>query len=67
MHDHTEPSQTSQGGNYNMGMISGMNVTGDRNALGGPVNFPNFPTVFGPEFVPNGTPVPVRPDGPEGV
>ncbi len=31
MHDHSEPSQTAQGGNYNMGLISGMYVTGDRN------------------------------------
>ena len=39
MHDHTEPSQTAQGGNYNMGLISGMYVTGDRNTNG----FMNFP------------------------
>lgn len=32
MHDHAETSQTSQGGNYNTGMISGAYVTGDRNA-----------------------------------
>jgi hypothetical protein len=31
MHDHSEPSQTAQGGNYNCGLISGMNITGDRN------------------------------------
>jgi hypothetical protein len=31
MHDHSEASQTSQGGNYNTGMISGVYVTGDRN------------------------------------
>ena len=31
MHDHCEPSQTAQGGNYNMGLISGMNFIGDRN------------------------------------
>jgi FtsP/CotA-like multicopper oxidase with cupredoxin domain len=31
MHDHSEPSQTAQGGNYNMGLISGMYITGDRN------------------------------------
>lgn len=52
MHDHSEPSQTSQGGNYNLGMISGMNFTGDRNvldALGRPTTFPNAPNVFGPE------------------
>ena len=28
MHDHSEPSQTAQGGNYNCGMISGMNAYG---------------------------------------
>ena len=32
MHDHSEASQTSQGGNYNSGMISGINFIGDRNA-----------------------------------
>ena len=31
MHDHSEPSQTSQGGNYNTGLISGMYFLGDRN------------------------------------
>jgi Multicopper oxidase len=30
MHDHSEPSQTAQGGNYNMGLIAGMNFIGDR-------------------------------------
>jgi hypothetical protein len=30
MHDHSEPSQTSQGGNYNCGLISGIYFTGDR-------------------------------------
>lgn len=34
MHDHSEPSQTAQGGNYNMGLISGMYITGDRNTPG---------------------------------
>ena len=34
MHDHSEPSQTAQGGNYNLGLIAGMNVTGDRNTPG---------------------------------
>lgn len=48
MHDHTEPSQTSQGGNYNLGMISGINFTGDRNTPGGVTTFPNAPTVHGP-------------------
>lgn len=48
MHDHSETSQTAQGGNYNMGMISGMNFTGDRNTTGGVTTFPNAPTVHGP-------------------
>lgn len=30
MHDHSEPSQVAQGGNYNCGMISGILFTGDR-------------------------------------
>ncbi|MBI5443409.1 MAG: multicopper oxidase domain-containing protein [Deltaproteobacteria bacterium] len=34
MHDHSEPSQTAQGGNYNCGLISGMYFTGDRNTPG---------------------------------
>jgi multicopper oxidase len=33
MHDHSEPSQTSQGGNYNTGMISGVYCIGDRNTV----------------------------------
>jgi hypothetical protein len=33
MHDHSEPSQTSQGGNYNTGMISGVYCSGDRNLV----------------------------------
>ncbi len=54
MHDHSEPTQTSQGGNYNNGLISGINFTGDRNIKGHPTipdgvnTFPNKPTVFGP-------------------
>lgn len=39
MHDHCEPSQTAQGGNYNMGLISGIYFTGDRNTPG-QMNFP---------------------------
>jgi FtsP/CotA-like multicopper oxidase with cupredoxin domain len=43
-HDHLEPSQTAQGGNYNMGLISGAYVIGDRNAqsqgLGNHMDFP---------------------------
>jgi hypothetical protein len=65
MHDHTENSQTSQGGNYNMGMISGMNITGDRNAPGGVNNFPLLPAEHGPVFSPNTASGLVRPDGPE--
>ena len=34
MHDHSEPSQTAQGGNYNCGLISGIYFTGDRNTPG---------------------------------
>ena len=30
MHDHSEPSQAAQGGNYNMGLIAGINIIGDR-------------------------------------
>jgi hypothetical protein len=53
MHDHSEPSQTSQGGNYNMGMIAGMNFTGDRTVTGGLQNFGHHPLVFpaGPDGV----------------
>jgi FtsP/CotA-like multicopper oxidase with cupredoxin domain len=39
MHDHSEPSQTAQGGNYNCGLISGIYILGDRN-LPGSMNFP---------------------------
>jgi len=43
-HDHLESSQTAQGGNYNMGLITGAYVLGDRNAasqgLGDWMNFP---------------------------
>ncbi|MFZ2447063.1 MAG: multicopper oxidase domain-containing protein [Syntrophobacteraceae bacterium] len=53
MHDHSEPSQTSQGGNYNMGLISGLNFCGDRNIGAAPgVGFPNEPVQKGPG--PNG-------------
>ena len=38
----------AQGGNYNMGMISGINFTGDRNTAGGVTSFPNQPLVHGP-------------------
>jgi len=43
-HDHLEPSQTAQGGNYNCGLISGVYVIGDRNAQGqGLGNYRDFP------------------------
>jgi FtsP/CotA-like multicopper oxidase with cupredoxin domain len=37
MHDHSEPTQTTQGGNYNTALISGMYIIGDRN-----VTLPRF-------------------------
>ena len=40
MHDHSEPAQTAQGGNYNCGLISGMYFIGDRNTPGAQMNFP---------------------------
>ena len=44
MHDHSEPSQTAQGGNYNCGLISGAYCIGDRNSLNqGQGNHMNFP------------------------
>jgi FtsP/CotA-like multicopper oxidase with cupredoxin domain len=48
MHDHSEPSQTSQGGNYNLGLISGINFVGDRTLSGPVATFPNRPTLHGP-------------------
>ncbi len=41
MHDHCEPSQTAQGGNYNCGLISGIYILGDR-TTGNPADM-NFP------------------------
>lgn len=47
VHDHSEPTQTAQGGNYNLGLLSGMNVTGDRNISPDSVTtFPNAPDQF---------------------
>lgn len=44
MHDHSEPSQTAQGGNYNCGLISGAYCIGDRNSQNqGQGNHMNFP------------------------
>jgi hypothetical protein len=48
MHDHSEPTQTAQGGNYNLGTIAGMNFIGDRNVEGGVYDFPHQPLVHGP-------------------
>lgn len=49
MHDHSEASQTAQGGNYNCGLISGINFTGDRNIAAPAVTtFPNAPSQHGP-------------------
>jgi hypothetical protein len=44
MHDHSEASQGAQGGNYNCGLISGLNFIGDRNTPGGVTTFPHAPT-----------------------
>jgi FtsP/CotA-like multicopper oxidase with cupredoxin domain len=44
MHSHSEATQTAQGGNYNLGLISGLNFTGDRNTPGGVTTFPRRPT-----------------------
>jgi hypothetical protein len=54
MHSHSEASQTAQGGNYNCGLIGGLNFTGDRNTpdpgTGSPVTtFPNAPEMHGPD------------------
>ncbi|MCX7948675.1 MAG: multicopper oxidase domain-containing protein [Treponemataceae bacterium] len=43
MHDHNEPSQVAQGGNYNLRMMAGIIFTGDRTLPGGVVTFPNAP------------------------
>jgi FtsP/CotA-like multicopper oxidase with cupredoxin domain len=48
MHDHAEPSQTAQGGNYNNGLINGIEFIGDRNHPGGVITFPGAPTDHGP-------------------
>jgi hypothetical protein len=46
MHDHSEPSQTAQGGNYNMGLISGMYISGDRNTMRDFPMDPDFAMMF---------------------
>ena len=40
MHDHSEPTQTSQGGNYNCGLIAGIYFIGERQGSGPVINFP---------------------------
>jgi FtsP/CotA-like multicopper oxidase with cupredoxin domain len=40
-HDHSEPSQTAQGGNYNCGVIGGQYIIGDLN-----VTIPVYPNPF---------------------
>mgnify|MGYP000879930560 FL=1 len=49
MHDHSEATQTAQGGNYNLGLIAGINFTGDRTTPGGVTTFPHAPTIHGPD------------------
>ncbi|MFD0854354.1 hypothetical protein ACFQ07_19100, partial [Actinomadura adrarensis] len=50
MHDHSEPTQTAQGGNYPLGMLAGLNFTGDRNIAAPAVTtFPHRPEGHGPE------------------
>lgn len=51
MHDHAEPSQSAQGGNYSMGLMSGLDFIGDRNTPGGVTTFPGGEEVHfhGPE------------------
>lgn len=49
MHDHSEATQVAQGGNYPMGMLCGLNFSGDRNTAGGVTDFPNRPEDHGPD------------------
>jgi hypothetical protein len=59
MHDHSEPSQSSQGGNYNLGLISGINFTGDRNI--NPAAVTTFPHAPPPSEFPSNTTAPAAP------
>ena len=57
MHDHAEPSQVANGGNYNCGLISGITFTGDRKgARPGQttkvITFDMFPPEKGPDMRP---------------
>ena len=56
MHDHSEPSQVANGGNYNCGLISGIVFTGDRKGArpgqtSTVLTFPDRPTT-GEEMAP---------------
>ena len=53
MHDHSEPSQVANGGNYNCGLISGIVFTGDRKGArpgqaAKVLTFPDRPTTGDP-------------------
>jgi FtsP/CotA-like multicopper oxidase with cupredoxin domain len=50
MHDHSEPTQTCQGGNYNTGLISGIYFVGDRNTPSPAVIPPGYPANFPMDF-----------------
>jgi hypothetical protein len=45
MHDHSEATQTTQGGNYNAALISGAYCIGDRNIALPPVNINDDPAM----------------------
>jgi hypothetical protein len=65
MHDHSEPTQVAQGGNYNCGLIAGIYFLGDRNGM---VNFPipaDFQMMldFGRHVSETGPPTAAWPDG----
>jgi hypothetical protein len=49
MHDHSEASQSAQGGNYGLGMMAGLDIIGDRNTPGGVTTFPGAGMVHGPD------------------
>lgn len=50
MHDHAEPSQTTQGGNYNTALISGIYFTGDRNIAAEIPAGSDFPATYPVDF-----------------
>lgn len=49
MHDHSEMSQSSQGGSYGLGMMAGLSFIGDRNTPGGVTTFPGAESLYGPD------------------